>query len=261
VLGGFVLVLALMLLPDLFTRFADAVSISQARRIIGFAPRAFALAGAALVLTGLLRQLVLPVALGAGSLLQELYPGDFGGPYRPEHGGPAVLTWFGFAAAAAALLVGALARKRLPHVERNGPLAATAVVLFLIPVAIHGFSNWSAPGTVRPGLPAGLVGSLRAELPPGAVVFSDPQTAYELGAFVPVYVNANPQTHVADTRANHPARRVRDADRFFFHGGPLSVPRRYGAGWLLVDRTRVRHERFSLTQVYGDGRYVLYRLG
>jgi hypothetical protein len=39
------------------------------------------------------------------------------------------------------------------------------------------------------------------------------------------------------------------------------VPRRYGAGWLLVDRTRVRHERFSLTQVYGDGRYVLYRLG
>jgi hypothetical protein len=113
---------------------------------------------------------------------------------------------------------------------------------------------------VRPGLPAGLVGALRADLPSGAVVFSDPQTAYELGAFVPVYVNANPQTHVADTRANHPASRVRDADRFFRDGGPLSVPRKYGAGWLLVDRTRVLHERFSLPQVYADGRYVLYRI-
>jgi len=260
VLGGMLTTFALGLLTFVFPHFADAVSISQARRIIGFAPRAFALAGAALVLTGLLRQLVLPVGLGAGILLQQLYPGDFGGPYRPEHGGPAALTWFGFAAAGAALLVGTLARKRLPHVERDGPLAATAVALFLLPVAIHGFSNWSAPGTVRPGLPTGLVDSLRADLPAGAVVFSDPQTAYELGAFVPVYVNANPQTHVADTRANHPASRVRDANTFFHDGGPLSVPRKYGAGWLLVDRTRVRHKRFSLPQVYSDGRYVLYRI-
>jgi hypothetical protein len=260
VLGGMLTTFALGLLTFVFPHFADAVSISQARRIIGFAPRAFALAGAALVLTGVLRQLVLPVALGAGILLQQLYPGDFGGPYRPEHGGPAVLTWFGFAAAGTALLVGALARRRLPHVERNGPLAATAVTLFLLPVAIHGFSHWSAPGTVRPGLPAGLVDSLRADLPMGAVVFSDPQTAYELGAFVPVYVNANPQTHVADTRANHPASRVRDAIHFFHEGGPLSVPRKYGAGWLLVDRTRVLHKRFRLPRVYADGRYVLYRI-
>jgi hypothetical protein len=261
VLGGMLTTFALGLLTFVFPHFADAVSISQARRIIGFAPRAFALAGAALVLTGLLRQLVLPVALGAGILLQQLYPGDFGGPYHPEHGGPAALAWFGFAAAGAALLVGALVRRRLPHVERDGPLAATAVALFLLPVAIHGLSHWSAPGTVRPGLPSGLVESLRADLPAGAVVFSDPQTAYELGAFVPVYVNANPQTHVADTRANHPASRVRDADHFFHYGGPLSVPRKYGAGWLLVDRTRVRHERFPLPRVYADRRYVLYRLG
>src|SRR5207247_2515236 len=157
-------------------------------------------------------------------------------------------------------VVAALARTRLPQVERDGPLAAAAVALFVLPVAIHGFARWTAPGTVRPGLPAGLVGSLRAELPPGAVVFSDPQTAYELGAFVPVYVNADPQTHVADTRANHPASRVRDAVRFFQDGGPLSVPRRYGAGWLLVDRTRVLHQRFPLRRVYADGRYGLTRL-
>ena len=45
VLGGFLLVLALTLLPELFTRFADAVSISQARRAAGFVPFGFALAG------------------------------------------------------------------------------------------------------------------------------------------------------------------------------------------------------------------------
>ena len=76
---------------------------------------------------------------------------------------------------------------------------------------------------------------------------------------MPVYVNATPPTHSSDTRANHPARRVRDERRFFRNGGPLSVPRRYGAGWLLVDRTRVRRT-FSLPQVWADGRYVLYRL-
>jgi hypothetical protein len=75
-----------------------------------------------------------------------------------------------------------------------------------------------------------------------------------------VYVNAAPQTHVADTPANHPASRARDAEHFFQRGGPLATLRRYGAGWLLVDRTRVLHARFPLPQVYADGRYVLYRV-
>jgi hypothetical protein len=97
-------------------------------------------------------------------------------------------------------------------------------------------------------------------VPKGDVVFSDPVTAYELGAFVPVYVNAAPTFHVANTRANHPKRRVDDALRFFHDGGPLSIPRRYGAHWLLVDRTRVLHKRFALPRVYSGSRYVLYRL-
>ena len=105
-----------------------------------------------------------------------------------------------------------------------------------------------------------LVAAVREHVPAGGVVFSDPQTAYELGAFVPVYVNAAPQFHVADTRANHPAARVREAQWFFQRGGPLSVPRRYGAQWLLVDRTRVLHKRFALPRVYSSPRYVLYRL-
>ena len=50
VLGGFIAVLVLMLVPELFTRFSDAVSISQARRAAGFVPFAFAVAGGAAVL-------------------------------------------------------------------------------------------------------------------------------------------------------------------------------------------------------------------
>jgi hypothetical protein len=260
VLGGMLVSFAIALLPFVFAHFADAVSISQARRIIGFSPRAFALAGLALVLAGLMRLAVLPLALGAGILLQQYFPGDFGVPYRPEHGAPAALTWFAFAASGAALLAGALVPGRLPRLEERGPLAAAAVALFVLPVAVHGYRHWSPPSSARAPLAPNLVAVLRDRVPAGAVVFSDPQTAYELGAFAPVYVNAAPQTHVADTRANHPASRVRAADRFFHDGGPLSIVRRSGAGWLLVDRTRALHERYSLQRVYSDRRYVLYRI-
>ena len=51
------------------------------------------------MLAGFLRLAVLPVALVAGIALQQWFPGDFGSPYRPEHGAPAALTWFAFGAA------------------------------------------------------------------------------------------------------------------------------------------------------------------
>jgi len=260
VLGGMLVTFAIALLPFVFPHFADAVSISQARRIIGFSPRAFALVGGALVLAGFLRWALLPVALVAGIVLQHYFPGDFGLPYRPEHGAPAGLTWIAFAAAAAALLLASFFSRRIPEVEGRTAVAAAGVALFLLPIAVHGYSSWSRPAAARLGLPQKLVVAVREHLPAGDVVFSDPQTAYELGAFAPVYVNAAPQSHVADTRANHPTTRVRDAQRFFHAGGPLSVPRRYGAHWLLVDRTRVLHRRFALPRVYVGSRYVLYRL-
>jgi hypothetical protein len=260
VLGGMLVTFAVTLLPFVFPHFADAISISQARRVIGFTPRAFALAGAALVLTGVFRLGVLPVALAAGILLQHYFPGDFGGHYRAGHVAPAWLTWFAFAGAAVALLVAAVLGRRVPQLERDGPVAVAAVALFVLPVAIHGFTHWSPPATTRPPLSAAVVGQLREHLPPGAVVFSDPQTSYELGASVPVYVSSAPETHVAATPANHPARRARDARRFFQRGGPLEVLRRYGAGWLLVDRTRALHKRFPLPRVYTSARYVLYRV-
>ncbi len=91
VLGGTVLVLALELWPFVFPHFADAVSLSQARRAAGFVPFAFAFAGGAAVLARLLGPLLLPVALAAGIALQLAFPGDFG--LRTPHTGPGIVAW------------------------------------------------------------------------------------------------------------------------------------------------------------------------
>ena len=62
VVGGFLALTLIALVPQLFDQFADAISVSQAKRIASFLPLPFALAGAA-VLAGRLR------ALGVGAAL------------------------------------------------------------------------------------------------------------------------------------------------------------------------------------------------
>jgi hypothetical protein len=260
VLGSMLATFAVTLLPFVFPHFADAISISQARRIIGFAPRPFVLVGGMLVLAGFLRLWVLPVALASGIALQLLYPGDFGVPYRLMDGSPGWLTWVSFGATAAALVAAAIFGRRIPQVEGMPLMAAGAVALFLLPVAVHGYSHWTRPSSARLGLPEKLVSAVRREVPRGDVVFSDPLTAYELAAFAPVYINAAPTTHVADTKANRPTARRKDALRFFHDEGPLSLARRYGAHWLLIDRARVGRVSFRLPRAYSGSRYVLYRI-
>jgi hypothetical protein len=260
VLGSMLATFTVTLLPFVFPHFADAISISQARRIIGFTPRPFVLVGGMLVLAGFLRLWVLPVALAGGIALQLAYPGDFGVPYRLVDGAPGWLTWVSFGSAATALLAAALFSRRIPQVQGMPLVAAAAVVLFLLPVAVHGYSHWTRPSSARLGLPEKLVFAVHQAVPRGAVVFSDPLTAYELAAFAPVYINAAPTTHVADTRANRPAARVKQAERFFAKHGPVSVVRRAGAHWLLVDRTRDGQAPFRLPRVYSGSRYVLYKI-
>jgi hypothetical protein len=41
--------------------------------------------------------------------------------------------------------------------------------------------------------------------------------------------------------------------------GDLAIPRKYGAGWLIVDRLRP-YAPIRLQPVYADARYVLYEL-
>jgi hypothetical protein len=95
-------------------------------------------------------------------------------------------------------------------------------------------------------------------VPEGAVVFSDLETSYRIGAYAPVYVVANPPTHVADTDENQPYARRSDVQRFL-RTGDLVIPRRYGAEWVVVDEERFGIEPL-LPLVYSDARYSLYRL-
>jgi hypothetical protein len=256
VLGGSLAVLALMLIPQLFTHFADAVSISQARRAVGFVPFAFAVAGGAAVLARVLSIGALPLGLGAGIAFQLAYPGDFG--YALDQGGPAIATWIALFGAAAALVAGIFLPRRLAERDRVGAVAALTVVLAVLPVALHGFTHWDERPSTGKELTPGLVRALRTEVPKRAVVFSDDETSYWIAAFAPVYVATAPPDHVADTKANRPFER-RDDARSFFRTGDLAIPRRYGAGWVVVDRARSKLE-LRLPQTYADAQYVLYRL-
>jgi hypothetical protein len=256
VIGGFVAVLAVMLLPSLFTHFADAVSISQARRAAGFVPFPFAVAGGAAVLARLLSLGALPVGLGAGIAFQLAYPGDFG--YALHEGGPSLATWVALFGGAAALVLGLVLPRRYTGLDRPGAIATATAALAVLPVVLHGFTHWDERPAAPNGLTPGLVAALRDRVPEKAVVFSDDRTSYAIAAFAPVYVASALPGHVADTRANRPYRRRADADAFL-RTGDLAIPRRYGATWLVLDRTRSKL-RPQLPQAYSDARYVLYRL-
>ena len=251
VVGGSLAVFVVCLVPFVFTPFSDVVSVSQSRRLAGFLPLAFALAGGIGVLARLAGPAVAPLALVGGIVLQRLYPGDFG--YALEDGGPSWATWVAVAGALAALALGRLGR---PALERSAALAAALV---LLPTYVHGLASWSAPESrgVAP-LTAGLLDFVDGHVPDGSVVYGDPEASYRLAAFEPVRICVAPPGHVADTRDNDPRARVR-AFRRYARTGDLDAPRACGASWLLVDRRRFPG-RAGAGAVYRDARWALYRL-
>jgi hypothetical protein len=252
VVGGSLAVFAVMLVPLLFTSLADLVSISQARRAAGFFPFAFAFAGGLGVLSRLVGPILLPLALGAGMFFQIVYPGDF--DYVLRDPAPTWIAWFSVVGALGALAVGFVRRR--PALETGAALAAAA---FLTPVFGGGLLDWRPPPPPAiTTLSAGLVEALRADVEPGAIVFSDPQTSFRVAAFAPVYVAGAPPGHVADTEENRPYERARDARRFL-RTGDLSIPRSYGAEYVVVDQAR-RGRDLDLPVVYEDERFTLYRL-
>jgi hypothetical protein len=252
VLGGTLAVLGIELLPWVFPHFADTVSVSQARRLAGFVPIPFALAGGAAVLAGMVGLLVLPVALGAGIGLQLAFSGDFGPGLHG--GGPAFATWVAAIGGVVAIVVGLRRERRL---EARTWIVTAAVVLFCIPVAVHGFRQWSPAASVDRYAPTpGLLHALRTKVPERAIVFSDLESSYRIGAYAPVYVAAAPPAHVADTASNHPYRRRLAVIRFF-RFGEVSILDRFHADWLVVDKRRY-HVSVPWKLVYEDERYALY---
>jgi hypothetical protein len=233
VLGGAVAVLALMLVPELFTRFSNAVSLSQSRRAAGFLPFAFAFAGGLALLARSVW--VLPFALAAGVILERQWPGDFA--YGLRAGGPGAVTWFALVGGAIALVVGIVVARNRPR-ERWG-LGALAALLFVLPVAVHGFRRWTPLNTTDTNALSPQLLAQVQKLPKGAVVIADPETSYRIAAAAPVYVVAAPIPHVANTKANDPATRVADVEHWLATGD-RSIPRRYGAGWAVVKGRLVR---------------------
>jgi hypothetical protein len=203
------------------------------------------------VLTCFLRVLVLPLALGAGIALQLAYPGGFG----DLHGaGPSAATWIAVVGGVAALAAGLVFHR---HKEARGPLVTAAVLLFAVPVAVHGFRSWTPSHTTDPlALTPGLLAAVLHDVPKRAVVFSDLETSYRISAYAPVYVASAPPAHVADTKANFPYGRRKATIRYFLTGD-IRIPERLRATWLVVDRTRFQ-VRVPWRLVYADARYALY---
>ncbi len=176
-----------------------------------------------------------PFALAAGIVLEREWPGDFA--YGLRHGGPGGVTWFALVGGAIALVVGIIAARNRPK-ERYG-LGALAALLFVLPVAVHGFRQWTPLArTDANALSPQLLAAVQ-RLPKGAVVIAAPETSYRIAAAAPVYLVAAPVPHVANTKANDPASRVAAVERWLRTGDP-SIPRRYGAGWAVTKGRLVR---------------------
>lgn len=256
VVGSSLAVFAITLLPLLFVPFSDLVSLSQSRRFAGFVPFAIALAGGIGVAAAKLGRATPPLALGAGVLLQLTTPGDFG--YSLDDGGPALVTWLAVLGAVAALGYG-IAYKR-PPVEA---VAGLATALFLLPVFVHGFSQWT-PSPARPASPLsdGLLATIDRVVEPGSIVYSTPEVSYRLAAVAPVYVCVVAPGHVADTGKNRPRERV-ESFRRFVKTADLAIPRACGADWLIHDKRRFPQLGDKLNELpvaYRDERWTLYRL-
>jgi hypothetical protein len=238
-LGGVVAVLALMLVPWLFVHLTQAVSLSQARRAAGFAPLPFALVGGLALAAR--SWLALPASLAAGIVLQRVWPGDFA--YGLRHGGPAAATWWALIAGAVALAAALVLR---PDARERWDRGALAVVLLVLPVAVHGFSHWSPAHPADPlALPAATVHELRTVVPARAVLIGPQEASYRAVAAAPVYAVSLPVEHVADTTSNDLADRVPDVRRWLKTHDP-AIARRWGATWAIA-------KDGTLTKLRADG--------
>jgi hypothetical protein len=265
VLGGTVAILALELWPLVFPHFANAVSLSQARRAATFVPFAVAFAGGATVLAGFSRLFTLALALGTGIWLQHDYAGDFG--LRAATTMPSVVVWIALFGGAAAIVAGAVlvwSRRNylLARPRRRGLTTALAALLFVIPVAVNGFSHWSPGRSHGTELSPGLIRFFQHDVPARSVVFADMETGYEAIAYAPVYAVAVPPTHVARTSPNQVWGRKHAVLRFM-SSPSLYVPRRWGADWLILRRKSEPVPAVladGLKPAYADKHFVVFKM-
>jgi hypothetical protein len=126
----------------------------------------------------------------------------------------------------------ALVLRRPPVRERWG-LGLIGVILFCVPVFIHGIWHWTPANHTDPyALSPRLVHNLRTKVPKGAIVIAPLATSYRVAAVAPVYIVGAPVTHVAATTANDPYQRAKDIRRWAHTNDP-AIAKRYGATWAI----------------------------
>lgn len=258
VLGGTAALAVIALVPPVFERFADAVSLSQAVRLASFLPLPFALAGAA-ALAGRARALGAAAALAAGI--------GFELAYRQQVTGAAWAVWLAALAATGGLALFVALRPFSLDDAGPGRWTALAAAALTLPVAVTGFAGyerWDKPDPY--GLTPGLTRALDEDVQPLATVFAPSVTSYRIAGYAPVRIVVAPPGHVAFNTEDDYRERLRAARLFFLE--PSTTPaqraailRRYDVGWVVVDKTRGRPSLPpGLKLEYGDERYSLYRV-
>jgi hypothetical protein len=258
VLGGTAVLCVIALVPPVFERFADLMSLSQAVRVASFLPLPFALAGAAVLaarfgvvgaVAGLAAATGFELAYGAGAT------------------GAGWAVWVAALGSTCGLAVfGLLPAPTLDRVSASRWTAITAVAVTL-PVAVAGLGRldrWDDPDPY--GLTTGLVQALDEEVPPLAVVLAPSVTSYRVAGAAPVRIVVAPPGHVAfNLEADYRAR-SRAARGFFLEPSVSTAERadtlrRYSVDWVVEDKSRARPSLPpGLQLVYQDGRYALYRV-
>jgi hypothetical protein len=259
VVGGTLALLGTLVIPPAFTAAADLLSLSQARHLPEFLPIPFAVVGGCALLAPL-RVVGVLVAGGLGAAFLLLFPGTF--TYAYSTGGPGWVVWVAMGGGVIVLVVGAFVRTRGPDFS---PWTVGTTAAFLVPLVVAGFMAFGQQGPAA--LPPGIVAAIRDNVSPGDVVFSDPETAYALAAFAPVYINDSETGHVADTVKNRLRERKHDTRRFMRSRNLSASARRailarWKADWLLIDKRRPAPEDFlaGLRPIYEDRRFALYDL-
>ena len=130
--------------------------------------------------------------------------------------------------------------RRRPALESGAALAAAALPHSRSSAV--GSLDWKRPdppeiATLSPG--SSTPSATRSR--PGRSSTRITETSFRLAAFAPVYIAVAPPGHVADTEENRPYERARDARRFL-RTGDLSIPRGYGAEYVVVDGLRSKLE-------------------
>jgi hypothetical protein len=214
--------------------------------------------GGALVLSRL-RYFGVALALAAGLVLNQVWPGDFN--YHLRAPGPGWLAWFAAGGALLALAIGAAAKLDFRYRESWAVLIVAGLVL---PVAVTGIREMKTFKTEPGAFNDHLIAAVNQRVTRDDVLMAMPETAYRLDARVPIYIAAVAGGHGGDTVQNDSYERRQDATRFFLDApGPKEAQEivdRWDVQWVLVDKKQPYPREYlsRFHPVYEDKRFALY---